>query len=67
MDNHKKNNGTLAGVAAAAAAAIAREKPPMSGVIVQFPEMFALKRDGHILNKFTDAAEVRMQKYDQLS
>lgn len=66
VGDHKKNNGTLSGVAAAAAASAAviaaKEKPPMAGVIVQFPEMFSMKRDSHILKKFEDAADIKMQK-----
>ncbi|KAF2364062.1 RNA recognition motif domain [Trinorchestia longiramus] len=67
-----KKNGTLAGVAAAAAASAAKAatasakteeaKTPMSGIVLQFPEMFSLKRDRHILQKFEDAEDVRMQK-----
>lgn len=62
VGDHKKN-GTLAGVAAAAAAAKKEEaKAAMSGIVVQFPEMFSLKRDRHILEKFAGAEDVRMQK-----
>lgn len=66
VGDHKKN-GTLAGVAAAAAATAAAAKKEearaaMSGIVVQFPEMFSLKRDRHILEKFEDADDVRLQK-----
>ncbi|XP_018020796.1 uncharacterized protein LOC108677148 [Hyalella azteca] len=68
-----KKNGTLAGVAAAAAASAAKAAAAaankaeethsnMNGVVLQFPEMFSLKRDRHILQKFEDAHDIRMQK-----
>lgn len=38
------------------------ERVHTSGIIVQFPEMFSLKRDRHIIDKFSNALDVRMQK-----
>jgi len=34
----------------------------MSGVILQFPEMFSLKRDSHFLDILGDASDIKMQK-----
>jgi len=34
----------------------------LSGIIIQFPEMFSLKRDSHFLDKLQDAADIKMQK-----
>jgi hypothetical protein len=70
-EEQPKKNGTLAGVAAAAAASAVKAaaaakaeeaKAPMGGIVLQFPEMFSLKRDRHILQKFEDAEDVRLQK-----
>ena len=62
-----KKNGTLAGIASAAASnaasvAAVQTRVHTSGIIVQFPEMFSLKRDRHILDKFSNSLDVRMQK-----
>jgi len=35
---------------------------PLAGVVVQFPEMFSLKRDAHFLEKFQGASDIKMQR-----
>jgi len=34
----------------------------LSGIILQFPEMFSLKRDSHFLDHLSDAADIKFQK-----
>jgi len=47
-----KNNGTP----------ITPVKKPVSGIVVQFPEMFSLKRDAHFLETLVDATDIKLQK-----
>jgi len=49
-----KNNGVTTTTPAKA--------KPLAGVVVQFPEMFSLKRDAHFLEKFQDASDIKMQR-----
>jgi len=37
-------------------------KKPLSGIVVQFPEMFSLKRDAHFLEKLEGATDIKLQK-----
>jgi len=34
----------------------------LAGIVVQYPEMFSLKRDAHFLEKFQDASDIKMQR-----
>lgn len=46
-----KNNGTATPV-----------KKPVAGIVVQFPEMFSLKRDAHFLEKLECADDIKLQR-----
>jgi len=37
-------------------------RKPLQGIVVQFPEMFSLKRDAHILEKLDAASDIKLQK-----
>lgn len=47
-----KNNGTP----------VTPVKKPVSGIVVQFPEMFSLKRDAHFLETLVGASDIKLQK-----
>jgi len=47
-----KNNGTP----------VTPVKKPVSGIVVQFPEMFSLKRDKHFLETLVGASDIKLQK-----
>jgi len=34
----------------------------LAGIVVQYPEMFSLKRDAHFLEKFEDASDIKVQR-----
>jgi len=37
-------------------------RKPLQGIVVQFPEMFSLKRDAHFLEKLDGASDIKLQK-----
>jgi len=37
-------------------------RKPLQGIVVQFPEMFSLKRDAHFLEKLDGASDLKLQK-----
>jgi len=37
-------------------------RKPLQGIVVQFPEMFSLKRDAHFLEKLESASDIKLQK-----
>jgi len=37
-------------------------KKPLQGIVIQFPEMFSLKRDAHFLEKLEGATDIKLQR-----
>jgi len=37
-------------------------KKPLQGIVIQFPEMFSLKRDAHFLEKLEGASDIKLQR-----